>query len=207
MTENTTKDVTSKLITEYELSYDDIMNLEPIDFANLVVKKPSRKDKNLIEREDAESFADAAIHDLKIAYEKIESLEAEINALRLEHQELSDEHDSDQTLLKQYDKLDTKGEQMESVLSELEQMISTLSMEHEQDKARIQELETQLANSDNIDNLRDQLSSVTIERDSLKSQLSVSQQELDSTRASVEDLARDVNEALNSFATFIEELN
>ena len=101
MTENTTKDVTSELITEYGLSYDDIMNLEPIDFENLVVKKPSRKDKNLIKREDAESFADAAIHDLKIAYEKIESLEAEINTLRLEHQELSDEHDSDQTLIKQ----------------------------------------------------------------------------------------------------------
>ena len=96
---------------------------------------------------------------------------------------------------------------MESVLSELEQMISTLSLEHERDKARIQELEQQLSDSDTLDHLRDELTSVKVERDSLKSQLSVSQQELDSTRASVEDLAHDVNEALNSFATFIEELN
>lgn len=207
MTENTNMDVTSKLITEYGMTYDAIMDSEPADFSDFVVQKPSRKSKNLIEREQAEMFADAALHDLRVAYKKIESLEADINTLKLEHQELSSEHDTDQTLLKEYDKLDTKGEQMESVLSELEQMISTLSLEHERDKARIQELEQQLSDSDTLDHLRDELTSIKVERDSLKSQLSVSQQELESTRASVEDLAHDVNEALNSFATFIEELN
>ena len=200
-------EITSELGAVYDVSYDDIMNSEPVDFSELTVQKVNKKSKDLVKQADAEAFGNAALHDLRVAYLHIEELEAKLRELEQENQTLMQEHDSDQSLLLQYDKLDEKGASMESVLSELEQTISALSLEHEQDKARIKELEKNIGSSEELDQLRDQLSTVSIERDSLKSELSVVKQELESTRSGVESLSNDVNMALMSFADTINNLN